>query len=119
MDKTMNKFALTLEESEVFNYLNRLHLDVESRMFVIDRMFDSHKNDTDTSLFDSVPWKAYMSELETTRAEYSMAKDEFSKMIYPIVQEKTKVEDVAFDWNIKDFMQRKVEITLKNCEVSA
>lgn len=110
----MNNFTLTLEDSEVFNYLNRLYLDVESRMFVIDRMFDNHKNDTDTSLFNSVPWKAYMSELEVTRSEYSMAKDEFSKMIYPIVQEKTGIENVEFDWNITDFMQRQVEITLKN-----
>ena len=106
------EFTLKINDEKLFNYLQRLGFDIDSRLAVIDRMFTTHKNDQDASVFESVPFKKYSKELEELQAEYTMAKDEFSKILLPIELEKLGANDVTFDWRIDNFADKEVIITV-------
>ena len=108
----MDKQFTLVVENDLVDYLQRLGFDIDSRLAVIDRMFVNHKDDTDASVFESVPWKKYSKELEETQAQYTMAKDEFSKILIPLVEEKTGTKGVSFDWKIENFKDAEVIITL-------
>ena len=108
----MDKQFTLVVENDLVDYLQRLGFDIDSRLAVIDRMFVNHKDDTDASVFESVQWKKYSKELEDTQAEYTMAKDEFSKILIPLVEEKTGTKGVSFDWKIENFKDAEVIITL-------
>lgn len=106
-----NTFTLKVE-NKLVDYLQRLGFDIDSRLAVIDRMFMNHKDDTDASVFESIPWKKYSKELEDVQAEYSIAKDEFSKLLIPIVEKETGVSGVSFNWKIENFKDGEVIITI-------
>ena len=72
------KFVVEIPE-DISNYLQRLGNDVESRVYLIDRMFANHAEDTDKSMFDSIPFKHYMSKYEDAFAAFELAKMEFQK----------------------------------------
>ena len=108
----MDKQFTLVVENDLVDYLQRLGSDIDSRLAVIDRMFVNHKDDTDASVFESVPWKKYSKELEEVQAEYTIAKDEFSKVLIPIVEKETGISGVAFSWRIEDFKECEVIITL-------
>ena len=110
----MDKQFTLVVENDLVDYLQRLGFDIDSRLAVIDRMFVNHKDDTDASVFESVPWKKYSKELEETQAEYTMAKDEFSNILIPLVEEKTGTKGVSFDWRIENFKDAEVIITLND-----
>lgn len=99
---------------ETIDYLQRLGMEYESYLAVIDRLFDSHKKDNDTSLFDSIPWRKYYKEYEMKKAEYELAKNEYENFLKKIVSEKENNSDVIFDWHIEDFNINKVKITILN-----
>lgn len=106
------KFTVDIT-TEQANYLQRLGADVDSKVFLIDRMFSNHASDEDTALFDSVPFKHYMSEYEKSRMEWELAKSEFQKTyLDKKVAEITKEKDVSYTWQIKDFLSLKCEITV-------
>ena len=106
-----NTFTLKVE-NKLVDYLQRLGFDIDSRLAVIDRMFMNHKDDTDASVFESIPWKKYSKELEDVQAEYSIAKDEFSRLLIPIVEKETGVSGVSFSWKIENFKDGEVIITI-------
>lgn len=107
------KKTYTVEISqELANYLQRLQLEVDTHLSVIDRLFTNHKDDPDDSVFESIPWKKYNKELQDVQAEYNLAKDQMSSELKPIVQEKEGREDVNFNWKIDDFTSLKAEITV-------
>lgn len=108
----MKTYELSINQ-ETANYLQRLQLDVDTRLSVIDRLFTNHKDDTDTSVFESAPWKKYNQELQEATAQYKEAKDALSKYLMPVVQKKEGSEDVSFDWLIEDFSSCKVKITVR------
>lgn len=106
------KFTVDLTTEQV-NYLQRLGADVDSKVFLIDRMFSNHANDEDAALFDSVPFKHYMEEYEKARMEWEFAKSEFQKnYLDKKVKEHMKKDDVAYNWQIKDYLSLKCEITV-------
>ena len=105
------QFTLKVE-NKLVDYLQRLGFDIDSRLAVIDRMFVNHKDDTDSSVFESIPWKKYSKELEKTQAEYNIAKDEFSELLIPLVEKKTGVSGTKFDWKIENFKDGEVIITV-------
>ena len=109
----MKKYTLPVSE-ETVNYFQRLEYDIDTRLSVIDRLFTNHKDDKDASLFDSVPFKTYSKQLDDVRAEYALAKDEFTKSLIPLIKEKERRDDVDFDWKINDFSTLLVEITINN-----
>ena len=113
----MKTYVLPIGE-EMVNYLQRLGYEIDTRMSVIDRLFVNHKDDTDDSLFKSVPWKTYMKQLEEVQVEYNEAKDQLTKELIPFVQEKEGKQDVHFDWKIEDFSTKEVKIIVNDENLS-
>lgn len=107
----MKSFYVDVPE-ETCNYLQRLGVDVEGRLEIINRLFTNHANDADASVLTSVPFKKYHEEYNQLNAEYSIAKDEVGKTLRPIVEEKTGVVDVGFNWTIEDFSEHKAKIDI-------
>lgn len=106
------KFIVEITE-ETANYLQRLGNDLESRVFLIDRLFANHASDTDTALFDSEPFKHYTKKYEEAFTEFELAKQEFQKTyLEPIVKEKTGLENPTFNWKIDDYLSHECEVTL-------
>ena len=97
------------------NYLQRLGLEVDSKLFLIDRMFSNHANDTDTILFESIPFKYYHQEYEKAYQAYSLAKEEFKNTyLVPLVQQHLNtVEKVNFSWVIEDFLSNQCKIIIE------
>jgi hypothetical protein len=111
----MAEKEFTVEISEdAANYLQRFDIDIDTRLSVIDRLFYNHKDDEDTSLFDSSAYKKYTKELEELRFQYNIAKNEFTEKLMPIVAEKVgvPVEEVKFNWRIDDFLANEAIITI-------
>ena len=107
-----NIFYLPISE-ETSNYLQRLGIEVDSRLEIIDRLFTNHVNDTDASVLSSVPFKEYHKQFDDINAEYIIAKENFGKEIRPLVEEKVGKKDIDFDWMIEDFSTNQVKITIK------
>lgn len=106
--------TITIEfNQEQANYLQRLGADVDSKIFLIDRMFANHAADTDTAMFDSVPFKHFMAEYEKARYEWEEAKQEFQKTyLDPKVKEATGLENPKYNWMINDYLSLKCEVTV-------
>lgn len=92
------------------DYLQRLGMEVDARLEVINRLFTSHANDPDDSVLTSIPFQTYQKQYEEKNAEYSIAKEELSKILQPIVNEKTGYSKAAFNWAIEDFSSLKAKI---------
>ena len=106
------KFTVDITEEQA-NYLQRLGNEVDSKVFLIDRMFANHAQDTDTALFDSVPFKHYMKEYEKAQFEWEQAKLEFQNTyLNDKVKEATGLEDPKYNWQINDYLSLKCEVTL-------
>lgn len=107
----MKTFTIELTQ-ELVDYVQRIGYEVDTRVYLIDRMFDMHKNDTDTSLFDSVPFKKYHKELEEKKTEYDMAVKKLGDELKPIVCQRLGQSDVNFNFEIPDFNELKAYITV-------
>lgn len=106
------EIRLTVTEEQT-NYLQRLGVDIDNRVFIIDRLFANHAEDTDGSFLENKLFKEYMNELETVKAEYEFAKQAFGEKILRPQVEKLSGEGVEFDWAIKDFSVGEAEIYIK------
>ena len=106
----MMKFTLNIT-NEMTNLLQRLGLDIDTRMSVINNIFEMHKDDKDTSLFESAPWKKYYGELENVKNEYELTKIKFgNEVLKPAIAEKIGYETNDFNWKIEDFSSNEVSI---------
>lgn len=106
----MKKFTLELNK-ETADYLQRLAYEVMTRKDVVAHMLESAKNDTDTSVLDSVPFKHYHKLLEEAECSYDIAKTELEKSLQPRVLEH-EGKDVKFIWEVTDFSEHLVHITV-------
>ncbi len=107
-----NTFIIDISEEQA-NYLQRLGMEVDSKIFIIDRLFTNHMQDDTTELFNSIPYKYYMQEYEKTFAAWETAKQSFEKnIVMPAVQQKTGLENPNFSWQINDYSSLKCKITL-------
>ena len=108
----MEKFTFELTEEQI-NYLQRLGNEVDTKIFLIDRMMANHANDDDLSLFESKPFKHFMSEYEKAFATWEMAKQEFEKtVVRPLVVERYGSE-AFYTWAINDFNLGVCEVTIQ------
>ncbi len=108
----MEKFTFDLTEEQI-TYLQRLGNEVDTKVFLIDRMMANHATDTDLSLFESKPFKHFMSEYEKSYAMWEMAKSEFEKtVVNPIVAEKYG-PNALYSWMINDFEEGTCEVTIQ------
>lgn len=106
------EFIIKMNQEQA-NYLQRLGMEVDSKVFLLDRLFSNHATDTDTILFESVPFKYYEQEYEKARAAWELAKQEFEQTyLMPEVKEKTGLENPHFNWLIDDYLSLEVHITL-------
>lgn len=102
-------FYLEISE-ETCNYLQRLGMEVDGRLEVINRLFTNHASDTDASVLTSVPFKTYQKEYEEINAEYALAKNTLSNELQDRVDKKLNKKNVKFNWLIEDFNEHKVKI---------
>ncbi len=108
----MQKFTVEIKQEQA-DFLQRLGNEVDSKVFLIDRMFANHASDTDTTMFDSIPFKHYMEEYEKARFAWETAKTEFqSGYLDSIVQKLTKKDKVNYSWKIEDFHSLQCEVTV-------
>lgn len=108
----MKKFDIAFTE-EQGSLLQMLGMEVDGKVFLIDCLLANHANDTDTQLFESIPFKHYHKEYEQAYAKYVKAKNDFeTNYLKPIVEEQVGKKDVPFTWQIEDFNSGKCEITL-------
>lgn len=106
------EFVIKISEEQA-SYLQRLGSEVDSKVFIIDRLFANHATDEDTQLFDSVPYKHYMKEYEQAYMAWELAKAEFENtVVKPAVREKTGLDNVSFSWMIEDYLALECKITL-------
>lgn len=108
----MEKFYVDFTEEQGLT-LQMLGTEVDSKIFLIDRLLANHANDTDTQLFDSIPFKHYYKDYEKTYVKYEQAKKDFeNNYLKPIVEKQVGKKDIPFTWQIEDFDSGKCEITL-------
>ena len=108
----MKKIIVEINQEQA-DYLQRLGSEVDSKVFLIDRMFANHATDDDTALFDSVPFKHFMKEYEKARFAWETAKTEFQHTyLDPKVKEILKTDDVRYSWAINDFSTLQCEVTV-------
>ena len=108
----MKEFSVEFNK-EQGNYLQRLGTEVDGKVFLIDRMFANHATDTDTSLFESVPFQHYYKEYEKAYATWDLAKKAFKEEVLdPIVEEKVGSKNIQYNWKIHDFRSGLCEITI-------
>ena len=105
------QFKLPITE-EVCNKLQRLGMDIDARLEVINKIFTNHANDDNAMVLDSVPFKKYHKEFEELQAEYTFAKLAFEESIKPAVYEKTGKPGVPFRWKIENFSIHEVTIEI-------
>lgn len=108
----MTTYTVEIKQEQA-DYLQRLGNEVDSKVFLIDRMFANHATDTDTSMFDSVPFKHFMGEYEKARFAWETAKTEFQHgYLDAAVKEITGRDNVNYSWKIDDFLSLKCEVTI-------
>lgn len=97
---------------ETCNYLQRLAYEVSTRQGVVSRMLEDAKNEVDTSLFDSVPFKHYHKLLEEAVYSYDVAKNELQDQLKEEVAKRFG-EDTTFSWSLDDFTVPEVSVTVE------
>ena len=104
-------FYLPITE-DTCNYLQRLGMEVDSRLEVINRLFTVHANDPDDSVLTSPAFKTYHKQFDDVNAEYAIAKERFGEEIRPMVEETYGETGVEFNWFIENFESKQVKITI-------
>lgn len=108
----MKTYTIKINQEQA-NYLQRLGIEVEGKSFLIDRMFANHAMDEDTMLFDSVPFKHFMSEFEKAKAEFDLAKTEFQNtFLDKEVAKITGKEDNIYSWQIDDYSSLECKVVI-------
>lgn len=97
---------------EQANYLQRLGAEVDAKVFLLDRMFANHAADTDTILFDSIPFQHYMKQYQESVTAYDLAKQEFQNDFLDPIMKKDYGEDVKYNWSIEDFLSLECKVTI-------
>lgn len=109
----MSKEFIVHFNEEQGNLLQRLGMEVESKIFLIDKMFANHASDTDTALFDSVPFKHYQKTYEEAYEAFELAKSEFQETyLNNEVAKITGKEKNSYNWAIDDYSSGECKVTL-------
>lgn len=103
----------TIQTSQETNdYLQRLDYDIETRLLVIDKLFSMHKDDGDTSLFESSAWKKYYSELEEAKVEFELAKLKLQTELSAEVDRIEGRQGVRFNWSVNSYLVPEAQIVV-------
>ena len=105
------QFTVPLSEEQI-NYLQRLGVEVDSKAFLIDYMFNNHMNDGNLQMFKSAPFQHYEKQYEEAFAAFNLAKAELeNSCLKPIVYEKYG-DGTEFTWTIDDYASLECKITV-------
>ena len=99
--------------ADMIEDLKTYKTEIDTMTYVIDNLFEIHKDDNDYSFFESVPFKSYQKELYEYKIKYDKAIEEFNSKLIPIVQEHLGKNKVNFEWYIEDFSKLEIDIYMK------
>lgn len=93
---------LTVEiDSQLCEYLERMHYSVNSELNVIKYMIDSN---TSGDLENNKSWQYFYNMYQNDSIEYEMVKNKMSQYLRELVQEQyPEYAEKEFSWEIKDF----------------
>ena len=99
--------------ADMIEDLKTYKTEIDIMTYVIDNLFEVHKDDVDYSFFTSVPFKSYQKELYEYKIKYDKAIEEFNTKLIPMVQEHLGKKKVNFEWYIDDFSKLEIDIYMK------
>ena len=93
---------LTVEiDSQLCEYLERMHYSVNSELNIIKYMIDSN---TSGDLENNKSWQYFYNMYQSDSIEYEMVKNKMSQYLQELVQEQyPEYAGKEFSWEIKDF----------------
>lgn len=89
---------------ELANYINQLMFEESNLTFIMCRLFEKHKNDTDADLLISEQFKKYHKELEIIHYEYTSLRNAITSKIESFLTSIGINEPELYRWNIPDFI---------------
>lgn len=94
--------VLTVEiDSQLCEYLERMHYSVNSELNVIKYMIDSN---TSGDLENNKSWQYFYNMYQNDSIEYEMVKNKMSQYLQELVQEQyPEYANKDFSWEVKDF----------------
>ena len=94
--------VLTVEiDSQLCEYLERMHYSVNSELNVIKYMIDSN---TSGDLENNKSWQYFYNMYQNDSIEYEMVKNKMSQYLQELVQEQyPEYAKKEFTWEVKDF----------------
>lgn len=94
--------VLTVEiDSQLCEYLERMHYSVNSELNVIKYMIDSN---TSGDLENNKSWQYFYNMYQNDSIEYEMVKNKMSQYLQELVQEQyPEYAKKDFSWEVKDF----------------
>lgn len=109
----MKKIIIKINQEQA-DYLQRLGVEVDSKVFLMDRIFDNHSKDADLSIIDSKLFKYYTKEYEEAFLEFELAKRKFQNDFLDAEVQKAlnTTEKVSYTWNIEDYLALECEVTI-------
>lgn len=94
--------VLTVEiDSQLCEYLERMHYSVNSELNVIKYMIDSN---TSGDLENNKSWQYFYNMYQNDSIEYEMVKNKMSQYLQELIQEQyPEYAKKEFSWEVKDF----------------
>lgn len=87
---------------EMANYIQKFIFEIDNKIFIIDRLFSTHKDDNDDSLLKSEVFNKHMNEYIKLRVQYVELTQLINNQILDFLRERNyKFNTVK--WNIEDF----------------
>lgn len=107
----MRTFKLSTN-NETVDLLQRLDFELAARKNVINALFEIHKDDPDSSVLESAPFKKYHKELVEAIAEWEFAKRQVPEKCLP-----AWLEGHQYNWTL-DTITKEFQIDiLCDCEI--
>jgi hypothetical protein len=105
------EFVVNLPQEQI-NYIQRLNNEVNDKIFVLDRLFVKHMDDTDLQLFDLKPFKYYMENYELAFLQYSLATEQLDIYLKELARDMTGDECCNVSWIIEDYGENECKVRI-------
>jgi len=110
------EFTILLTQEQI-NLLQRAGNEVDTKYFIIDRLFSTHINDKDAELLNSKSFKYYIDLYEQAYITWQLTVRYIeTNIILPIVQQITGVQKPSFNWTVEDYVARECKVKVVNYE---
>lgn len=110
------EFTILLTPEQI-NLLQRAGNEVDTKVFILDKLFSNHINDTDTELFNSKSFKYYMDLYEQAYITWRLTVRLIEQnAILPVTQQVTGIQKPNFNWAIEDYVARECKVKVMDYE---